>query len=190
VARLAKGRRQQSSSPRSVATSIRGPEPVSRRSACYPLSLLSGDVPRCSSHAPRIGTLPSAPPVRAARLGTFMCQDRIAKKAAMQRHWGIGAAGHDSSCAESCAKSCHRGGLILSSAPGLLLPSAADFSDADVSQSGESDRITVAPVRVELRHPRYEFSFACCDTSARACSATFFSCVISSIVGPKALVVG
>ena len=39
--------------------------------------------------------------------------------------WGIGTADHDSCCAESCAKSCNRGGLILPSRPGSFLPSAA-----------------------------------------------------------------
>jgi hypothetical protein len=65
----------------------------------------------------------------------------------------------------------------------------SQISDAAaVSQSGEWDHNGARQGRAQA--PRYEFSFARYDTAAGACSATFFLCVISSIVGPKALVVG
>ena len=53
------------------------------------------------------------------------CAQTALRKKPIQRNSGIGADGHDPSCAESCAKSCHRDGLILPSSPGLILPSAA-----------------------------------------------------------------
>lgn len=63
-------------------------------------------------------------PVRAALLGTSLCQDCIAGKT-IQRDWDIGADGHESSCSGACAKSCHQSGLIYPSKAGLILPSVA-----------------------------------------------------------------